>query len=87
MATNLDLLPLYDAITQKSKDHLSYVWRDAMATYHQTLISYLTQFGIFLPQLTTAQRDSIQSPVNGQMIYNTTLNTAQYFKAGIWASF
>jgi len=87
MALDLDLFPLYDPLTLKSKDQMSAVWRDALATYHQTLTGYLSQFGMFMPQLTTVQRDTIQSPVNGQMIYNTTLGTAQYFKAGVWTSF
>jgi len=51
------------------------------------LISYLTQGGILLPQLTTAQRDALLNPQNGQMIYNTTLNSAQYLKNGVWTSF
>ena len=87
MAVNLDLPPVYDILTMGSKDYLSNVWRDAIASYHQNLIGYLSQFGIFLPQLTTDLRDTIQSPVPGQMIYNTTLGTAQYFKVNAWVSF
>jgi hypothetical protein len=51
------------------------------------LIGYLTAGGILMPQVTTEQRDALQNVKNGQMIYNTTLGTAQYFKAGVWTSF
>jgi len=40
-----------------------------------------------LPQLTTAERDALPEIVNGYAIYNTTLGTAQYYKAGAWVSF
>jgi hypothetical protein len=87
MAQDFDQFPTYDVLVKPGTNKMSDVWTDSMATFYQSLIGYLTQFGIFMPQVTTAQRDSIQTPVNGQMIYNTTLNTAQYFKAGVWTSF
>lgn len=88
MSNDFDEFPLYDPVTKGSKVlPMSDSWRDSLATFWQTLTSYLTQNGIMLPQLTTAQRDAIQTPQNGQMIYNTTLGSAQYFKAGTWTSF
>lgn len=87
MSNDFDEFPLYDAMTDANTGKLTNVWVGSIATFYQTLITYLTQGGIFLPQLTTGQRDSLLSPQNGQMIYNTTLNTAQYFKAGTWTSF
>ena len=86
MAQDFDAFPVYDIITN-DKGKLSPVWQDAMATFFQNLIGYLTQAGILLPQVTSAQRDSFLNPQNGQMIYNTTLGSAQYFKAGVWTSF
>lgn len=42
--------------------------------------------GAFLPpRMTTAQRDALTA-VDGMMIYNTTLATMQYRKAGSWVS-
>jgi len=87
VAIDFDQFPLYDPLVKKGTLKMSDEWVAFMSTFYQNLISYMSQNGFFLPQLTTAQRDAIQSPMNGQMIYNTTLGSAQYFKAGSWASF
>lgn len=79
MANDFDAFPVYDKIVNQG-DKLSPVWQDAMATFFQNLIGYLTQAGILLPQMTTTQRDSFLNPQFGQIIYNTTDNTAQYYK-------
>jgi len=86
MAQDFDAFPVYDKIVNEG-DKLSPVWQDSMATFFQNLIGYLTQAGILLPQVTTVQRDSFLSPQNGQIIYNTTIGSAQYYKAGVWTSF
>lgn len=86
MALDLDLFPLYDPVTRSGAD-LSPVWRDALATYHQTLIGYLNQNGIFVPTLSTAQRDLIRTPQPGQMIYNTTLGKFQGYELNSWKTF
>ena len=87
MATDFDQFPLYDPLVKKGTDKLSDIWVGSMSTFYMNLIGYLTQGGILMPQVTTAQRDALQNVQNGQMIYNTTLGTAQYFKAGVWTSF
>lgn len=87
MANDFDQFPLYDPLIKKGTDKMSDIWIGSMSTFYMNLIGYLTQNGILMPQLTTAQRNALQSPQNGQMIYNTTLGTAQYFKAGAWVSF
>lgn len=89
MPQDLDLPPIYDPLTDKSKDMMSDNWTSYMSSFIDTLRDYLSQRGIFLPQLTTAQRDQIQQPQNGQMIYNTTMDTAQYYKvsSGLWVNF
>jgi hypothetical protein len=87
MANDLDQFPIYDSLIKKDTDKMSDVWVTNLSTFHQNLTGYLSSYGVFLPSLTTAQRDAIQSPQNGQMIYNTTLNSAQYFKNGAWSSF
>jgi len=90
MAQDFDAFPIYDKIVNEG-DKLSPVWQDAMATFFQNLIGYLTQAGILLPQMTSDQRDSFLNPQLGQMIYNTTINSAQYYKlvagVGTWTSF
>ena len=80
MANDFDLLPLYDPILKNKQDILSDVWVGSLATMMDTLISYLGQFGFKLPNLTTTQRDEIQSPENGQLIYNITVDAPQFYQ-------
>lgn len=86
MANDFDRLPLYDNLLKPGTLQMSPVWVDSFATFLQNLQAYLTSNGVLLPQITTAQRNAIQSPVPGQIIYNTTLGTAQYFKVNAWVS-
>lgn len=83
MARDFDNFPTYDPVI-KDQVYLSNVWSDFMATFVETLQGYLTQFGIQVPRLTTEQRDSLQHVVNGQLIYNTTLNKFQGFENNSW---
>lgn len=87
MANNIDQLNYYDPLVQQKENRMSEVWIANFSAFIQTLQGYLTQFGMLIPQVTTSQRNSIQSPVNGQMIYNTDTDTAEYFKAGVWTAF
>jgi hypothetical protein len=86
MANNIDQLNYYDPLIKGKQDKMSEVWIANMSAFIQTLQGYLTQFGILVPQLTTSQRNSIQSPVNGQIIYNTTLNKFQGWENGAWVN-
>lgn len=70
MATNIDQLNYYDPLTRLSKDKMSEAWISNFSAFIQTLQEYLSQFGIFIPIVTTQQRGEIQSPVEGQLIYN-----------------
>lgn len=87
MANDFDQFPTYDPLIKTGTNKMSDVWVDFMSTFYMNLIGYLTQNGILLPQLTTAQRNALQSPQNGQMIYNTTVNAPQIFQAGAWKTF
>lgn len=84
MANNLDQLNYYDPLIQGKRDKMSEVWIANFAALIQTLQGYLSQFGMFVPQVTTAQRGTIQSPVNGQIIYNTDVNKFQGWKVNTW---
>lgn len=74
MARDFDNFPTYDPLV-KNEVYLSNVWADFMATFVETLQGYLTQYGIKVPRLTLAQRNSIQDPEEGQMIYVSNANT------------
>ncbi len=74
MARDFDFFPTYDPLV-KDQVYLSNVWSDFMATFVESLREYLSQRGAFIPRLTLAQRNEIQTPVEGQMIYVTDANT------------
>jgi hypothetical protein len=87
MSADFDQFPVYDPLIKSGTNAMSDVWVSAMITLFQNLISYLSQNGIFLPNLSTEQRNLITSPQNGQMIYNITDNTGQIYKNGVWTNF
>lgn len=85
MARDFDNFPTYDPVI-KDQVYLSNVWSDFMATFVESLREYLSQSGMFVPRLTTAQRDSLQNVINGQLIYNTSTNKFQGYENGAWAN-
>jgi len=89
MSQDFDEFPLYDALIKENSSLMSDEWVGAMSTFHQTLIGYLTQFGITLPNITTAQRNTIIMPANGQMIYNITVDAPQFYQvsSGSWRTY
>lgn len=87
MANDLDEFPVYDSLVKSGTNKMADVWVDFMASFYMNLIGYLSQYGIFIPKLTTAQRDQIQSPQEGQMIYNTSTIAPQIYQAGAWKTF
>lgn len=86
MAQDFNTPPVYDPVTDDGS-MLSDVMQIWLAEFVQNVSSYLSAFGIFIPQLTSSQRDSINSPQNGMMIYNTTIDSPQIFQSGIWKTF
>lgn len=70
MAIDFDMFPLYDPLVERGSTFMAPNWMAFMSTFYMNLISYLTQNGILLPVLTTKERDAIQDPQEGQMIYN-----------------
>ncbi len=75
MANNIDQLNYYDPLINGKNDKISQYWMSNLSAFIQTLQGYLSQFGMFVPNVTLAQRATIQSPVEGQLIY-TIDNTA-----------
>lgn len=86
MAQDFDNFPLYDPLIKKGTLSMADIWVSSMATFIQTLTGYLSQNGMFVPPLTTAQRDDLQNVINGQLIYNTTTNKFQGRENGVWVN-
>jgi hypothetical protein len=80
MANSIDQLNYYDPLVNPHSRKMSEEWISQMSSFIDVLNDYLTPFGILTPQVTTEQRDSIQSPVLGQLIYNTTTNELQVYQ-------
>ena len=86
MSQDFDNFPLYDPIIKENTNYLAGTWVSSLATFMQTLQGYLSQNGIFIPQLTTDQRNALSNVMNGQLIYNTTTNKAQVYENGAWVN-
>jgi hypothetical protein len=74
MARDFDFFPTYDPLV-KEQVYLSNVWSDFMATFVESLREYLSANGAFVPNISLEQRNLIQTPVEGQMIYVFDANT------------
>lgn len=79
MPNSFDLPPTYDRLADKSGIMTS-SWILWFGAFLDNLSAYITEFGITPPNLTTAQRDTIQSPNNGQEIYNITIDAPQFYQ-------
>jgi hypothetical protein len=76
MTRGLDNFPTYDPIVER-KIYLSGIWADFLATFVDSLQGYLSEFGIFIPNMTVAEQATIQAPVEGQMVYVSNSNTPE----------
>ncbi|CAB4128644.1 hypothetical protein UFOVP100_52 [uncultured Caudovirales phage] len=74
MARDFDNFPTYDPVI-KDEVYLSNIWSDFMETFVASLQGYLSSRGAFVPSITLAQRNAIQVPQEGQMIYVSNANT------------
>jgi hypothetical protein len=86
MANSIDQLNYYDDLVRKTSLKMSDEWVSQLSSFIDVLNGYLTPYGILAPQLTTDQRNEIQTPINGQIIYNTTLNKFQGYENGAWVN-
>lgn len=74
MSRDLDDFPTYDPVVNDDL-YLSAAWASFMATFIETLQEYIGEHGVFVPRLTVDERDEIQEPQEGQMIYVSDANT------------
>jgi hypothetical protein len=91
MSTDFDGPPIYDYLTKDvnkvNKDYMSNIWCDYWSTFYNTLVSYINSYGVFIPNRTQAEINSIQQPMIGQMIYNTSIDAPQIYTSTGWKTF
>ena len=63
--------------------------RDALGRYVEEIDTRFRDLlnwieSLTVPEYTTAQRNDLDSPQNGQMIYNSTTNRIEIRQAGAW---
>lgn len=70
MANQIDQLPYYDPLVKANGVYMADVWIAALSSLIDTLNGYMSPYGFLVPVVTVAQMATIQSPQEGQMIYN-----------------
>ena len=78
---SIDQLPYYDPLIKGKSDKMAEVWIAELSSFIDTLNGYITPFGFVLPNLNQAQINSIQSPQNGQLLYNITADAPQFYQS------
>lgn len=83
---SIDQLPYYDPLLKGKPDKMAETWIASLSYFIDTLNGYITPFGFVPPNLTQTQINSIQSPSNGQLIYNLTADAPQFWQqsSGLW---
>jgi hypothetical protein len=71
-------------INYRAKGTGRHKFRETIEAQNKILFNTITQAGLELNRLTTAQRDALVSPTNGSVIYNTTTNKFNLYQNGVW---
>lgn len=79
---DFDVPPLYDPIMTQRSLNFSDIWVGYWSYFYQTLVSYITQNGFNLPNLTQSEINAlqVQNLVNGQLLYNLTVDAPQFWQ-------
>lgn len=81
MWNSFDRFPTGDALLKNDSIFMSANWASFLEYFYENLVAYLTESGIIPPNLTQAQINALQSPINGQTLYNLTVDAPQFYQA------
>lgn len=81
MPNSFDRFPVGDALVKENTSFISATWALFMDAFYQNLIDYITEYGFYLPELTQSQINTIQTPKNGQLLYNLTVDAPQFYQS------
>ncbi len=70
MANSIDQLNYYDPVLKEGTTKMSDEWISQLSSFIDVLVGYLQPYGILIPIVSTSDKSDIQSPVEGQLIYN-----------------
>lgn len=76
-------MPIFDKLQGTSSNSFS-IGRKKPADPSAALQVDSTSRGILPPRMTTAQRTAIAAPLNGLVVYDTTINRLYCYEGGIW---
>jgi hypothetical protein len=81
MPNSFDRFPVSDPLLAKNSVLLSEEWASFLNYFYENLVQYMNEYGFYPVNLTQAQINAIQSPVNGQTLYNLTVDAPQFYQA------
>ena len=81
MPNSFDRFPVGDPLVKKGSELMSQEWASFMDYFYQNLTDYMNAHGFFLPNLTQTQITAIRSPMNGQLLYNLTVDAPQFYQS------
>jgi len=76
-------IPLEEPLVDQN-GYITEPWKDWLVQFSDILSDQISQLGFFLPILSTDRRDKIESPKDGQIIFNSTTNRIQVWYSGTW---
>ncbi len=75
--------PIYNRMLDE-QGRVSGEWQKWFNSMHEATRSYLDPNGVYIPQLTTAERDAIPNPDEGLQIYNKDELEGQIRQNAMW---
>lgn len=84
----VNYLPIHEPIVDKN-GYITGSWRQILPQLANFISEHVSQLGHFTPNITTSERNQIQSPKNGTVVEDTDLDSTLIYKAssGTWKTF